>query len=152
MVFSKKFVSECREHSTYLEHVAAPLFRKSFTLSAAGAEGEIVICGLGFYDLFVNGRKITKGFLAPYISNTDHITYYDRYDIATWLRQGENVIAVVLGDGFQNGKTKVWDFMDNVFNSAPKLAISASAGTEKRNWPLRRKILSAGKALSCSTI
>lgn len=124
MVFSKKFVSECREHSTYLEHVAAPLFRKSFTLSVAGAEGEIVICGLGFYDLFVNGRKITKGFLAPYISNTDHVTYYDRYDIATWLRQGENVIAVMLGDGFQNGKTKVWDFMDNVFNSAPKLALS----------------------------
>lgn len=64
MVFSKKFVSEYREHSTYLEHVAAPLFRRSFTLSP-GAEGEIVICGLGFYNLFVNGRKITKGFLAP---------------------------------------------------------------------------------------
>ena len=28
MVFSKKFVSECREHSTYLKHVAAPLKRK----------------------------------------------------------------------------------------------------------------------------
>ncbi len=126
MVFSKKFVSECREHSTYLKHVAAPLFRKSFALSAAEAEGEVVICGLGFYDLFVNGRKITKGFLAPYISNTDHITYYDRYDIATWLRQGENVIAVMLGDGFQNSKTKVWDFMDNVFNSAPKLALSVA--------------------------
>ena len=39
MVFSKKFVSECREHSTYLEHVAAPLFRRSFTISP-GAEGE----------------------------------------------------------------------------------------------------------------
>ena len=41
---------------------------------------------MGFYDLFVNGRKITKGFLAPYISNTDHIAYYDRYDIAPYLR------------------------------------------------------------------
>ena len=126
MDFSRKFVSECREHSTYLKHVAAPLFRKSFTLSGAKAQGEIVLCGLGFYDLFVNGRKITKGFLAPYISNTDHIAYYDRYDIAPYLRQGENVIGIMLGDGFQNAKTRVWDFMDNVFNSAPKLALSVS--------------------------
>ncbi len=126
MEFSRKFVSECREHSTYLKHVAAPLFRKSFTLSGAKAQGEIVLCGLGFYDLFVNGRKITKGFLAPYISNTDHIAYYDRYDIAPYLRQGENVIGIMLGDGFQNAKTRVWDFMDNVFNSAPKLALSVS--------------------------
>ena len=135
MEFSKKFVSECRERSTYLKHVAAPLFRKSFALSTAGAEGEIVICGLGFYDLFVNGRKITKGFLAPYISNTDHITYYDRYDLAPYLCQGENVIGIMLGDGFQNGKTRVWDFMDNVFNSAPKLALSLSVrdgGEEQR--------------------
>lgn len=124
MNLSRKFVSECREHSTYLRHVAAPIFRKSFLLSQAEAQGEILICGLGFYDLFVNGYKITKGFLAPYISNTDHITYYDRYDIAPWLCQGENVIGVMLGDGFQNGKTRVWDFMDNVFNSAPKLGLS----------------------------
>ena len=99
MEFSRKFVSECREHSTYLKHVAAPLFRKSFTLSGAKAQGEIVLCGLGVYDLFVNGRKITKGFLAPYISNTDHIAYYDRYDIAPYLRQGENVIGIMLGTG-----------------------------------------------------
>lgn len=126
MEFSKKFVSECREHSTYVKHVAAPVFRKSITLSAPEAQGEILICGLGFYDLFVNGQKITKGFLAPYISNTDHIIYYDRYDITPYLRQGENVIGVMLGDGFQNAKTRVWDFMDNVFNSAPKLAMSVS--------------------------
>lgn len=30
MIFSKKFVSECREYSSYTEHVAAPMFRKIF--------------------------------------------------------------------------------------------------------------------------
>ena len=89
-----------------------------------GKSGEILICGLGFYDLFINGEKITKGYLAPYISNTDHIVYYDYYDLTAWLRPGESVIGVMLGDGFQNAKTRVWDFMDNVFNSAPKLALS----------------------------
>ena len=124
MNFSNRFVSECREYSTYVEHVSAPVFRKSFELTEGAVKGEILICGLGFYDLFINGEKITKGYLAPYISNTDHIVYYDHYDLTPWLIPGENVIGVMLGDGFQNAKTKIWDFMDNVFNSAPKLALS----------------------------
>lgn len=124
MEFSNKFVSECREYSTYVKHVQAPVFRKSFWVKPGTCSGEIVICGLGFYDLYVNGTKITKGYLAPYISNTDHIVYYDQYDLTPYLVEGENVVGVMLGDGFQNAKTRVWNFMDNVFNSAPKLALS----------------------------
>lgn len=110
MIFSKKFVSECREYSSYIEHLAAPLFRKSFIIHGKVSQGEIVLCGLGFYDLFLNGTKITKGLLAPYVSNPDHILYYDQYDITPYLTDGENVIAVMLGDGFLNSKTHVWDF------------------------------------------
>lgn len=133
MEFSKKFVCECHERSTFIEHFAAPLFRKSFTLTTNITKSEILISGLGFYDLFVNGKKITKGFLAPYISNTDHITYYDQYDLAPYLNLGENVIGIMLGDGFQNGKTRVWDFMDNIFNSSPKLALTLEIKTDTEN-------------------
>lgn len=125
MEFSKKFVCECLEFSTYEKNVPAPLFRKSFVLDKAPDTAEILICGLGFYELFVNGRKITKGLLAPYISNSDHICYYDKYDLCEYLHEGENVIGVMLGDGHQVGKTVVWDFKDNIMNSAPLLALSA---------------------------
>ncbi len=128
MDFPKKFVSECAETSGYFHHVSAPLFRKSFRLEEAG-RGEILICGLGFYDLFVNGRKITKGYLTPYISNPDHLVYFDRYDITPFLRPGENVIGVMLGDGFQNSKTSVWDFENNVFNAPPKLAVRVAVAS-----------------------
>ncbi len=124
MQFSSKFVCEDRERSTYEKHVSAPIFRKSITIMGKVSRAEILICGLGFYDLFINGKKITKGYLAPYISNTDHITYYDHYDLKGHLRIGENVIGIMLGDGFQNGKTICWDFINNVFNSSPKLALS----------------------------
>lgn len=131
MIFSDKFVSECQEYSTYTEHIPAPIFRKSFEIQGNVSQGEIVICGLGFYDLFLNGQKITKGLLAPYISNPDHILYYDRYDIAPYLQQGENVISIMLGDGFLNCKTHVWDFSQNVFRSAPKLAVHVVVEDEK---------------------
>ncbi len=123
-MFSKRFVCECKEYSTYLAPVAAPIFRKSFTLKNNPVNAEITICGLGFYELFVNGEKITKGLLAPYISNPDHYTYFDRYDLAPYLKKGANAIGVMLGDGHNNGKTCIWDFKDNIFNSSPKLALS----------------------------
>ena len=124
MNFSKKFVCECTERNTFFNHVQAPLFRKSFNIDKLPETAEILICGLGFYDLFINGEKITKGYLAPYISNPDHITYFDKYDLKPYLKCGENVIGVMLGDGFINGKTCCWDFNVNVFNSSPKLACS----------------------------
>ena len=34
----------------------------------------------GFYKFFVNGKDITKGELAPYISNPDELVCYDRTD------------------------------------------------------------------------
>ena len=125
MEFPKQFFSECAERSTYQSHIPAPLFRKSFFLTEENTAGTLVIAGLGFYELFVNGRRITKGYLAPYISNPDHIVYYDEYSISEYLQKGENVIGVMLGDGFLNSKTRVWDFAGNVFNAAPKLALSA---------------------------
>lgn len=128
VIFSKRFVSECIERSTYFSHVRAPLFRTAIKLPK-NAEGEICICGLGFYDLFVNGEKITKGYLAPYISNPDHLIYYDHYDISPWIREGENVVGIMLGDGFLNSKTCVWEFDENRFNAAPRLAVTVTIRT-----------------------
>lgn len=123
--FSTKFVCEDTERSTYEKNIPAPLFRKSFVLDNDADSAEILICGLGFYTLFINGKNITKGYLAPYISNSDHITYFDKYDIKDYLQKGENVIGVMLGDGHQNRKTSTWDFKDNITNSAPLLALTA---------------------------
>ena len=125
MDFSTKFVCEDTKYSTYEKNVHAPLFRKSFMITKEIDSAGILICGLGFYDLFINGQKITKGYLAPYISNSDHILYYDQYDIKKYIRQGENVIGIMLGDGYQVGKTSTWDFKDNITNSPPLLALTA---------------------------
>ncbi len=135
-MFSKKFVCECKEYSTYLSPVAAPIFRKTFSLNNKPACADITICGLGFYELFVNGEKITKGLLAPYISNPDDYTYFDRYDLSPYLKKGKNAIGIMLGDGHNNGKTCIWDFKDNIFNSSPRLALSLEIedGEEKLSF------------------
>lgn len=125
--FSTKFVCAKREYSTFYKHERAPLFRKSFILSSKPENAEILITGLGFYQLFINGKDITKGFLAPYISNPEDIVYYDSYDLTQYLCEGENVIAVMLGAGMQNLMTNVWDFDKTKFTSSPKLALTFEA-------------------------
>ena len=115
------FIKATDEYNTFEKAVAAPYIRKRFTCESA-AQGTIKIAACGFYVLFVNGINITKGFLAPYICNTDHYIYYDEYDVA--LDEGENVIGILLGNGFQNNPGGyIWDFDKAPFRSAPKVAV-----------------------------
>lgn len=127
MILSGKFYSFTKEYNTIRDHVAAPMLRKSFTLPRVPEKAEITVTGLGFYVLFVNGKDITKGALAPYISNPDQIIYYDNYDVTPYLTEGENVVGVMLGNGMQDEDTPVWDFVKNPFRSAPKFAIAFEA-------------------------
>ncbi len=84
---NKKFICASNEYCSFDKYVSAPYFRKTFELNFLPENAEISICGLGFYVLYINGVNITKGMLAPYISNPDHICYYDTYDIKKYLHK-----------------------------------------------------------------
>lgn len=135
LYFSNSFISGTKEYSTLEQGVPAPYLRKSFVLEQMPEKAEIRICGLGFYELFLNGNKITKGALAPYISAADQIVHYDDYDVTQYLLQGENVIGVLLGNGNQNSfGAFIWEMDKAAWRSAPKMAMVFSAqsadGTE----------------------
>lgn len=108
-------------------HVPAPLFRHSFNIGKAPSLFEVTICGLGVYELFVNGRRVTKGYLAPYRSNPEHIVYYDNYDITPYIRTGENVVAIALGNGIMSSEMPVWGADKYPWRSAPRFAFAAEA-------------------------
>ena len=76
MKYPNEFVCECREFSTYTKHVPAPVFRKSIRLEEGEKSGEILICGLGFYELFVNGKKINTKYAS------DHSLLIDVCDLS----------------------------------------------------------------------
>lgn len=123
--FSEKFIQRDKKYSTLENHVSSPYLRKSFQIETMSNTAEIAICGLGFYELYLNGKNITKGLLAPYISNPDHVLYYDVYDVKNLLSIGENVIGIVLGNGFINCMGgSVWEFDKAEFRDAPKVALS----------------------------
>lgn len=125
MFLSKKFVSATHEKTTLYKNIPAPYMRRDFILNDLPEKAEITVCGLGFYEIFVNGQKITRGRLSPYIVNPDEVLPYDNYVITDYLVYGENTVAFVLGNGMQNRFDGFeWSFDEARFNSAPKLAFA----------------------------
>ncbi len=121
---NKHFIKASEEYTTLDNHVPAPLLRRSFTLVEKPVKAELSISGLGFYILYVNGVNVTKGHLAPYISNPDDVCYFDTYDVTEQLSEGENVIGIILGNGFINSPGGVvWDFEKAEYRGAPRVAL-----------------------------
>lgn len=78
-----------KQHRPELRHVHM-LARKTFALEAAPRSALLDITGDDAYKLYVNGRFVGQG---PSPSYHFHY-YYNRFDIAAWLKPGRNVIAV----------------------------------------------------------
>lgn len=126
MATNWNFIAATTEYNTLEKAVPAPYLRKSFVCDA-DVVGKLKIAACGFYELYINGNRITKGFLAPYISNTDDYIYYDEYEVK--LQKGENVIGLLLGNGLQNNPGGyIWDFDKAPFRSAPKVAMILNYG------------------------
>ena len=85
-----------------------PLYRKSFILSEKPKNSVIHISGLGYYELYVNGKKVGDHVLDPGQTNYDDYAFYVTYDLSKYLQKGNNTVGVMLGDGWYN-QDKVWD-------------------------------------------
>ena len=123
MKLSEKLICQTEVFATIEKPVSAPCFKRIFSLKNV-ENTEITVCGLGFYKIFLNGKQFTKGYFAPYISNTDHVVYYDSYRVDEYLQKGENVLTVILGNGMQNAiGGNVFGMDKGAWRSAPKLAL-----------------------------
>ena len=125
MDFPTVFIGASKEYGGFENHIPAPYIRKNFNLDYEPAEPRLLICGLGYYRVFINGKEITKGPLAPYTSNPDDYTYFDKYDLKGLIKKGENAIGIILGNGMTNGfDGYVWDFDTAKHRGAPRVALS----------------------------
>ncbi len=98
-------------------------FRKKITLKKGENKGAICrICGLGCYVLYINGKKVGDDVLSPAFTAYDKRALYVEYDVETYLTEGENVIAVKVGNGFFNQMTEdTWGFYQASWRECVKL-------------------------------
>lgn len=79
-----------------------PLFRKEFSTSGKIASARLYISGLGYYEAYLNGEKVSDHVLDPGWTTYRKQVLYAVHDVTSLLRQGHNVAGVMLGNGWWN--------------------------------------------------
>jgi hypothetical protein len=81
---------------------AMPLFRRSFDVAQKVRRATMYICGLGQYELCLNGKKVGNDLMTPGWTDYRKTCLYDTYDVTSSLAMGQNAIGVWLGNGMYN--------------------------------------------------
>jgi alpha-L-rhamnosidase len=78
--------------------------RKEFTLKGQPLRARAYICGLGYYELRINGRKVGDNVLDPGWTTYPRRVLYVTHDVTPYLRQGANAVSVTLGQGWYKSR------------------------------------------------
>lgn len=77
----------------------APLFRKEFQVKSPVRKATLYICGLGYYEAFINGNRVGDHVLDPAWTTFQKRSLYVTYDLTDKLKPGANALGVMLGRG-----------------------------------------------------
>ncbi len=75
------------------------LLRREFTVKPGLVRALAAVCGLGQYEMSLNGRKVGDDFLSPGWTKYDHTCLYDLRDLTASLKRGKNSVGLELGNG-----------------------------------------------------
>ena len=76
--------------------------RKEFALHKPIRRAVVFVCGLGHYELRLNGRKVGDRVIDPGWTNYRKTCLYSTYAVTAQLVRGRNALGVMLGNGFHN--------------------------------------------------
>ena len=76
------------------------LARREFNIEKSFKRAAAKVCGLGQFDFYANGQRVSDHELDP--GWTDYRKYieYVTFDLTEYLKQGKNVIAAGVGNGW----------------------------------------------------
>ncbi len=78
------------------------LLRKEFTVKPGLVRAIANVCGLGQYEINLNGAKSGDDLLSPGWTDYNDTTLYDTKEITPLLHEGINAVGLTLGNGMYN--------------------------------------------------
>ena len=118
-----KYIKAAESASEFSLYDPAPIFRKDFSVKSP-KNARIFVQSPGFARYYINGRDITEDLFISAISDYDKILWYNEYEVTHLLREGENAIAVICGNGFLNESFKsAWFYPDALWRDAPQFCL-----------------------------
>ena len=88
---------------------SAPIFSKTFTSADDVIRARVYITGLGFVSCQLNGVDCNEGLLTPPYTPYEHQVYFETLDITSFLKNGENLLTVQLGNGYNEDYSRWGD-------------------------------------------
>lgn len=79
--------------------LAARYLRKSFESPKQVQRAVLYISGLGAYEAYLNGERVSNDVLAPTVSWFPERVYYNVYDVTPLIWKNDNLLAVKVGNG-----------------------------------------------------
>lgn len=119
------------------------LLRHEFILEKEILKARAYSCGLGLYEMELNGERVSDEYLAPGYHAYDYWLQYQTYDITDTLKKGKNAIGVSLGEGWYKGRFGFDGGYTNLYGDQlcfiSEIIITFTDGTEKKvitneNW------------------
>lgn len=109
-------------HNIHLKPAA--YFRKKWDAKRTIREARAYIAVAGLYELYINGSRVGDHRLDPAYTRFDRRTLYLTHDVTQLLKQGNNAIGVLLGNGWYNHQsTAVWNFDQAPWRGRPKFCM-----------------------------
>lgn len=83
------------------------VYRRDFSLGDGGRairRARAYVCGLGAYELRINGQRVGDDILTPGWTFFRTRTQFQTYDVTKLLSRGRNAIGAILGNGWWHGQ------------------------------------------------
>jgi len=78
----------------------SPLLRKEIAITGKVKRARVYVSGLGWSELYINGKKVSDDVLSPGLTDYSQEIQYCTYDVTALLKQGVNVLGMMLGNGW----------------------------------------------------
>lgn len=109
----------------------APMFRKKFEINCEIKSAELFVCGLGYGYYYANGKSVTCDLFTAPPSDYRKTLWFNRYDVKNLLNTGENVFAVICGNGWYNETLETaWDHNTADWRDLPKFILTLKVNNE----------------------
>ena len=109
--------------------------RKEFNLPKKVVRAKVFMCGLGYSELRLNGRKVGRHALDPAWTTYDKRALYVTYDVTGYLRPGANAAAVSLGQGWFKGLALLFQ-LDIELEGGERLRVVSDGSWKAKSGPI----------------
>jgi alpha-L-rhamnosidase len=98
------------------EDFSYPIYRREFSTGhRAIKRASLFVCGLGHYEMEINGKPVSDRLLEPGWTDYRKTLLYSAYDVTHLLQSGANAMAALLGDGMYNVPNKRYVYFERSY-------------------------------------